>query len=83
VSDGLLRGKPVEAMIALIGRIAAQELPGPIGIADNAQVVVVVDFGGPVRSHIEPSTRHCDTSNVNVRWVCALRRTSSLGSVLE
>lgn len=58
MADWLLGGKPVEAMIALIGRIATEELPGPIGIADSTQVLVIDEFGGPVRPHVEPSTRH-------------------------
>src|SRR5690349_17031747 len=52
--DRLLRGKPIEAMIALIGWVSAQIFPGPIGIADRAQVLVVAESGGPVRPHVEP-----------------------------
>src|SRR5215471_17152297 len=48
-------------MVALIGWIAAQELPGPVGIADRAQPIVVGDFRRPLRSHIKSLTRHGPT----------------------
>ena len=82
MADWLLGGKPVETMVTLIGWIAAQELPRPIGIAHSAQVLVIVEFGGPVGAHVEPSTRHTAPRTSCSMGLRMLRRTSSICSVL-
>jgi len=82
MADWLLGGKPVETMVTLIGWITAQELPRPIGIAHSAQVLVIVEFGGPVGAHVEPSTRHTAPRTSCSMGLRMLRRTSSICSVL-
>jgi hypothetical protein len=82
MSDRLLRGKSIEAMIALIGWVSAQILPGPIGIADIAEILVIAKLGGPVRPHVESSTRHTTPRTPCSMGLRALRRLSLGCSIL-
>jgi hypothetical protein len=41
--DGSLREQLIEALVALVEGIAAQELPRPVVIASVTQVIVVAD----------------------------------------
>ena len=56
--DGPFGEQLIQAMVALIKRTAAQELPGPIGVSNGAKIIVVVELGRPGWPHIESSTRH-------------------------
>lgn len=80
--EGPLEGKPVEAMITLVERIAAQELPGPIGVSNGAKIIVVAELGRPGWPHIESSTRHTTPRTSCSMGLRALRRTSLMCSAL-
>lgn len=45
-------------MIALIAWIAPQKLPSPVGVSHCTQMLVVAEFGRPVRPNVKSSTRH-------------------------
>jgi hypothetical protein len=74
--DGLLREQLIEALVALIEWIAAQELPSPIRTSNAAQIVIIAKLGRPKRPHIESSTRHTAPRTHCSMGLRALRRTS-------